>query len=107
MSQFTLRGLTKEHVMFLKNYAEQRLGTSVLSKAILALINEKMSIEQAAQGELVPEQNLTVEKKKRIQFSLREHDYNNLVKIAKETDCSIQHYTTRLILNDIYSDNIK
>ena len=45
--------------------------------------------------------------KKRIQISLREYDYNILNEIAKNTDTSINYYIIRLILNNIYSKNVK
>ncbi|QHI18382.1 plasmid mobilization relaxosome protein MobC (plasmid) [Acinetobacter haemolyticus] len=39
--------------------------------------------------------------------SLREYDYNILNEIAKNTDTSINYYIIRLILNNIYSKNVK
>ena len=45
------------------------------------------------------------DKKKRVQFSLLEHDYNNLKKLADITDTSIHYYIIRLILKDLYGEN--
>ncbi len=104
---FKLLGLTDKHKDFLYEYAQKKLGSKSRTKAILALINEKMSSEQPAQNKPIPTENLTNGKKVRIQFSLKEHDYNNLLEVAKNTDSSPQHYIICTVLNNIYDEKIK
>lgn len=108
-----VHGLTDEHKDFLYSYAERELGSRSRTKAILALINEKM----ACTTTFVPAETLTgishekpindSGKKKRIQISLKEHDYNNLLKVCENTDTAPINYIIRLILNNIYSENIR
>ena len=104
---FKLLGLTDRHKAFLYEYAQKELGSKSRTKAILSLINEKM--QQVAMPVIVPEQTDDVQSraKKRVQISLRLHDYNILNEITKNTDTSIPYYIIRLILNNIYSKNIK
>lgn len=104
-SKFTLRGLTEDQTDFLKNFGKLHVGTQTLSKSILHLINEKMNIEKHSKNEKYLNEIQPSNKKKKIQFSLLEHDYNNLKKIADSTDTSIQYYIIRLILKDLYGEN--
>lgn len=104
-SKFTLRGLTEDQTDFLKNYGKLHVGTQTLSKSILHLINEKMNITKHSKNEKYLTEIQPSNKKKKIQFSLLEHDYNSLKKIADSTDTSIQYYIIRLILKDLYGEN--
>jgi hypothetical protein len=107
MSSLLVHGITEEHKDWLYAYAEKELGTRSMTKAILALINEKMQSGEKLM--ISPEQidRAQPQSKKRIQISLREHDYNILNEIAINADTSITYYIIRLILNNIYSANIK
>ena len=107
MSSLLVHGLTDEHKDWLYAYAEKELGARSMTKAILSLINEKM---QSGEKPMISPEQIDREQrqpKKRIQISLREYDYNILNKIAKNTDTSINYYIIRLILNNIYSKNVK
>lgn len=105
MTTFLLKGLTQEHRDFLRNFAQNVLGSKSRTKAILHLIDEKMngitainSIKQEKLGEPPSSSKDT----KRIQFSVLQADYDNLAKIAKSTDSSIQHYLRCLVRSNLY-----
>ena len=102
-----VHGLTDKHKDFLYAYAQEKLGSRSRTKAILALINEKMTNDQVMNKQPIQQENLTSNKKVRIQFSLREHDYNLLCEIVKNTDSSIQHYIISVILNLLYDDKVR
>lgn len=102
--------LTEQHKNFLYSYAEKELGSRSRTKAILHLINEKMTaadhnlaLNNSKQGEFKTLKN----GKKRIQISLRENDYIKLVAICDNTDTSPINYIIRVILSSIYSENIR
>ena len=102
--------LTDQHKDFLYSYAEKELGSRSRTKAILHLINEKMAAADYNQAsnklkkdEFKPLKN----GKKRIQISLRENDYIKLVAICNNTDTSPINYIIRIILSNIYSENVK
>ena len=105
---FKLLGLTEEHRQFLKDHAKKKHGTENMTRAIIDLINESMGKNDS--------QNLTLQSKdtdpaltktgkkqrRKMQLSLITNDYDNLEKLAKNSDSSIQHYTISLIRNHLY-----
>lgn len=150
---FKLSGLTQDHKDFLYRYAQNELGSSSRTKAILALIDKAMRVEatqnqndfadENSQDELRSQaiknketyiahhqqkiENHTKEinqaklqknqelvkilsrkklgiKKQRIQLSIPIYDYEYLEKLAKNSNSSIQCYTTVLILEHLYSE---
>lgn len=46
---FLLKGLTEQHKQFLSQYAQEKLGSTSRTKAILALIEQQMTIENSKQ----------------------------------------------------------
>lgn len=107
MSKFTVRGLTEEHTGFLRNYAQKHLGTNVVNKAILALINEKMLIESKSPVAIKLDKSVQAGEKKRIQLSLNQRDYNNLLELSSCTDSSPQHFIICTLLNGMYNEKIR
>ena len=105
MASLLVNGLSETHKNFLYNYAQEKLGSKSRSKAILDLINEKLNELKPVEIEDVKISIEKSKKKKRVQFSLLEHDYDNLKKIADSVDTSIQYYIIRLILRDLYNNN--
>lgn len=105
MTSLLVNGLSDQHKDFLYAYAQKELGSKSRTQAILHLINEKMNAEKATIGSLnlnaIPISN----KRKRVQFSLLEHEYNLLKIVAENSDTSIQYYIIRLILKDLYNKN--
>lgn len=102
--KFTLRGLTEDQKIFLESYAQTHLGTPVIAKAILGLINEKMNEGNIKITKVIDTQSKN-KIKKRIQISLKESEYELLEDKAKIVDTSIQYYIIRLILKDLYNEN--
>ena len=92
MATFLLKGLTQEQHDFLYEYAQKTLGSKSRTKAILHLIDEKMGNEQKKIGNIAPSMKATNGKKKRLQISLREAEYNLLDEFTKSNDTSIQFY---------------
>lgn len=105
MANFLLKGLTQEQHDFLREYAQKTLGSKSRTKALLHLIDEKMhgasAIDRVKQ-ERLDEPPPSSKDTKRIQFSVLEADYDNLAKIAKSTDSSIQHYLRCLVRSNLY-----
>lgn len=48
-TDFLLKGLTEQHKQFLSQYAQEKLGSTSRTKAILALIEQQMTIENSKQ----------------------------------------------------------
>ena len=105
MATFLLKGLTQEQHDFLYEYAQKTLGSKSRTKAILHLIDEKMGNEQKKIGNIAPSMKATNGKKKRLQISLREAEYNLLDEFTKSNDTSIQFYVVSLILKDLYNQD--
>ncbi len=103
---FKLLGLTDQHKDFLYKYAQERLGSKSRTKAILSLINDKMSEFIPTQKSIIESDKPDSNKKQRLQFSLKESHFNILLERAKLTDSSPQHYIIRLVLNDLTDANI-
>lgn len=102
--------LTDQHKDFLYSYAEKELGSRSRTKAILHLINEKMTgIDHNPLSNNLKKDDFKPLKngKKRIQISLRQNDYIQLENFCNNTDTSPNYYIIRLILNSINPDNIK
>ena len=102
-----LAGLTPEQRLFLKNYGLENLSSTSMTKAIHHLINEKMGLKKPTSNTYNGDIQLESVSKKRIQISINENYYNQLVDIANSTDSSIHYYITRLIINDLSGENIK
>ena len=106
--KFTLRGLTEDQRIFLEGYAQTHLGTPVIAKAILGVINEKMN-EANSKNDIkiikVIDPKSKNQNKKRVQISLKENEYELLQHKAESVDTSIQYYIIRLILKDLYNEN--
>lgn len=105
MANFLLKGLTQEHRDFLRNFAQNMLGSKSRTKAILHLIDEKMNsgtVIDRIKQERFDEPVVGSKEKKRIQFSVLQADYDNLAKIAHVTDSSIQHYLRCLVRSNLY-----
>lgn len=105
MATFLLKGLTQEHRDFLRNFAQNVLGSKSRTKAILHLINEKMNgatVIDRVKQERLDEPATSSKDTKRIQFSVLQADYDNLAKIAKSTDSSIQHSLRCLVRSNLY-----
>lgn len=108
---FKLAGLTEAHKAFLKDYATVKTGKRSITQGLLTLINESM---QTSKGDtkkqietILPLKELSKDKqsriKKRVQFSLLQHDYDNLEKLSNKTDSSIQHYIICMVRNHLYN----
>ena len=65
-----------------------------------------MSEYETSQKSIIETIESDSNKKKRLQFSLKESHFKILLERAKLTDSSPQHYIIRLILNDLTDDNI-
>lgn len=105
--KYTLRGLTDQHVHFLQEYGKLKNDSTVISKAIIALIEESMRLEHKQPTAKKIDMSLPVGKKKRIQLSLNERDYNRLIEISSSVDSSPQLYIIRTLLNEMYSEKIR
>lgn len=99
-----VHGLSDQHKEFLYQYAQKELGSRSRTKAIIALIDEKMEKEPKKIDTIAP---LAAPngKKKRLQLSLREAEYNLLDEFTKSNDTSIQFYVVSLILKDLYNQD--
>lgn len=105
MATFLLKGLTQKQHDFLREYAQNQLGSKSRTKALLHLIDEKMNGATVIDGikqERLDEPATSSKDTKRIQFSVLLADYDNLEKIAKSTDSSIQHYLRCLVRSNLY-----
>lgn len=100
-----VKGLTQEQKDFLYEYAQKNFGSRSRTKAIIELINKEMD-KEPKDNVTIPEPEIHSKNKKRVQFSIRESDYNNLKKIAIDNDSSIQHYIISLILKDLYAKQL-
>lgn len=103
--EFRLLGLTQEQHDFLYEYAQNQLGSKSRTKALLHLIGEKMNgatVIDRVKQERLDEPSTNSKDTKRIQFSVLQADYDNLTKIAKSTDSSIQHYLRCLVRSNLY-----
>lgn len=98
-----VHGLSDQHKEFLYDYAQKELGSRSRTKAIIALIDEKMGKEPKKIDNIAPLTTATNGKKKRLQISLREAEYNLLDEFTKNNDTSIQFYVVSLILKDLYN----
>ena len=98
-----VHGLSDQHKEFLYDYAQKELGSRSRTKAIIALIDEKMGKEPKKIDNIAPPTTATNGKKKRLQISLREAEYNLLDEFTKNNDTSIQFYVVSLILKDLYN----
>ena len=105
MTSLLINGLSDQHKDFLYAYAQKELGSKSRTKAILHLIDEKIKNGENIKNDHLLNIETKSDKKKRVQFSLLEHDYNNLKKLADITDTSIHYYIIRLILKDLYGEN--
>ncbi len=103
---FKLLGLTDQHKDFLYKYAQEHLGSKSRTKAILSLINDKMSEFIPTQKSIIESDKPSSNKKQRLQFSLKDSHFKILLERAKLTDSSPQHYIIRLVLNDLTDANI-
>nr|WP_145951628.1 plasmid mobilization relaxosome protein MobC [Moraxella osloensis] len=105
---FKLLGLTEEHRQFLKDHAKKTHGTENMTRAIIDLINEKMGKNgEEAFASLTQDKTPALTKtgrkqRKKMQLSLVTSDYDNLEKLAKNSDSSPQNYTISLIRNHLY-----
>ena len=102
---FKLIGLTEEQKAFLEKYALEHFGNTSKTKAILHIINNQMKGQNKDKNSLfqLPEPSIdTPVIKKRLQLSLRDYDYDNLEKLATESDSSIQYYVMTLIVQHLY-----
>lgn len=105
MTSLLVNGLSDQHKEFLYAYAQKELGSKSRTQAILHLINEKMSVDKKEIDKSELSKSFTNNEKKRVQISLLEHDYYNLLKVAEKSDTSIYNYIIRLILKDLYNEN--
>ena len=106
--EFRLLGLTQEQHDFLYQYAQNQLGSKSRTKALLNLIDGAMQGDigdESAQNLGLHEEENVDKSKKRIQVSLLAQDYDNLEKIAKHTDSSMQHYLRCMVRSHLYGKN--
>lgn len=98
-----VHGLSDQQKEFLYDYAQKELGSRSRTKAIIALIDKEMGKEPKKIDYIAPLATVTNGKKKRLQISLREAEYNLLDEFTKNNDTSIQFYVVSLILKDLYN----
>lgn len=103
--------ISKENADFLDEYALTNFGRGSRSRAIDYLINEKRKQLEAKNGDvesfaeqLAKMDDERLKRKKRLTLSIREFDYECLEKIANDTDTSIQHYLTAIMISHLYNE---
>ena len=104
-SDFKIRGMTNEQKDFLYEYAKNELGCRSRNKAILHLIDEAMgkTLPAIPGNQEVAEIGL---KRKRLQLSLLPKDYENLEKLAKLTDSSMQYCLIKFLVENLYNEKM-
>lgn len=105
-ADFKVRGMTDDQKDWLYQYAKTKLGSRSRTKAILAIIQEKMAEGQPASSNTAYQKKPlsgTTNQRERVQISLQSQDYKLLQERAKNSDSSIQYYIISLILKDLYN----
>lgn len=103
--------LTKENLEFIDRYAQTNFGGSNRNHVINYLIKEKRrSIEGQGRDDLTLAEQLAqlpieqLKVRKQFRLNIREVDYHNLVKVAKENDTSIQYYANAVLIQHLYGE---